>query len=98
MTESLTSFYVYILFRLNGIPCYVGNGKGEGCVSQPDKHVTKAITILRKPRLKSELLDCGKQTYLLPVNSKSGLSLLSACLKTKESIDEWIRWLSATSL
>lgn len=29
MTESATNFYVYMLFRLNGMPCYVGKGKGE---------------------------------------------------------------------
>lgn len=27
--KTATPFYVYILFRLNGIPCYVGKGKGD---------------------------------------------------------------------
>jgi hypothetical protein len=29
MTDTAANFYVYMLFRLNGMPCYVGKGKGD---------------------------------------------------------------------
>jgi hypothetical protein len=43
------TFYVYILFRLNGIPCYVGKGKGdrwvrhEGRAKHKNKHLGSII-------------------------------------------------------
>jgi hypothetical protein len=48
------TFYVYILFRLNGIPCYVGKGKGDrwtrhegGTRDHRNRHLGNIITQAR---------------------------------------------------
>lgn len=47
--KSTATFYVYLLFRLNGIPCYVGKGKGdrwarhEGRAKHKNRHLGSII-------------------------------------------------------
>ena len=49
MKDAAANFYVYILFRLNGLPCYVGKGKGnrwarhEGRAKHKNRHLGSII-------------------------------------------------------